>query len=207
MDEGLSLAAEGLADDLIRQGWAVSDVLISPAEVEKLRRSLRRRHRAGSFRDAAVGRTASRARVRAIRGDRLCWLDPNARRGMEAAWQQRLQALQQAFNRSLMLGIRHWEGHYAVYPPGARYARHVDRFRDDDARVLSTVLYLNSRWRPDHGGQLRLYPTDSSPVDIIPAPGRFVCFLSDRLPHEVMTTHRERLSVVGWFRRDPPPLD
>ena len=202
MPEDLSRAVDGLADDLIRQAWAVSDALIDPAEVERLRRSLRRRHQAGSFRDAAVGRAAARARVKTIRGDRICWLAPDAGRGMEAVWQERLRSLQQAFNRSLMLGIRHWEGHYAVYPPGARYARHIDRFRDDDARVLSTVLYLNGRWRPEHGGQLRLYPRYSDPVDIFPAPGRFVCFLSDHLPHEVVETQRERLSIVGWFRRD-----
>jgi SM-20-related protein len=202
MLEAFSRAVDGLADDLIRQAWAVSDVLIDPVEVERLRRSLRRRHRAGSFRDAAVGRAAARARIKAVRGDRICWLATDARRGMEAIWQERLCSLQQVLNRSLMLGIRHWEGHYAVYPPGARYARHVDRFRDDDARVLSTVLYLNSRWRPEDGGQLRLYPSNSDPVDILPAPGRFVCFLSDQLPHEVVETRRERLSIVGWFRRD-----
>ncbi|MDQ2068743.1 2OG-Fe(II) oxygenase [Natronospira bacteriovora] len=205
-DTPVSPLFDQLLDSLIDQGWAVSDHLLLPTEVERFRRNLRRRLQLGSFRDAAVGRAASRARVQAIRGDRICWLNPKARRGMEAAWQERIEQLRLSLNQALMLGIRHWEGHYAVYPPGARYARHVDRFRDDDARVLSTVLYLNSRWRPEYGGQLRLYPEGKSAVDLYPSPGRFVCFLSDRLPHEVIETRRERLSVVGWFRRDSSRL-
>lgn len=193
---------EAFSEALVSRGFAIHDELLTAAEIVALRRTLRRRHRQGSFRDAAVGRAATRARIQAIRGDRICWLKPDAKRGMEATWQARLDHLGRYLNRSLMLGIRSWEGHYAVYPPGARYARHVDRFRDDDARVLSTVLYLNGRWNPDFGGQLRIYPNDDKPIDIVPSPGRFVCFLSDRLPHEVIETRRERLSVVGWFRRD-----
>lgn len=193
---------DGLMEGLARDGWAVADGVLDADEVGRFRRGLRRRLRAGSFSDAAVGRAASRARVRAIRGDRLCWIGEAGARGMERRWMDWVGGLQTTLNRAFYLGIRHWEGHYAVYPPGARYGRHVDRFRDDDARIVSTVLYLNSRWRPEDGGQLRLYPDGVPPVDIHPAPGRLVCFLSDDLPHEVIRTERERLSVVGWFRRD-----
>jgi len=191
-----------MLEALAEYGWGVADNFLERESVARFRRSLRRRLSAGSFRDAAVGRAAARAQVKAIRGDRLCWLNQARARGTEKRWFEQLQALQRALNQQLYLGIRHWEGHYAVYPPGARYGRHVDRFRDDDARVVSTVLYLNERWRPEDGGQLRIFPTGSEPLDIFPAPGRLVCFLSDSLPHEVVETRRERLSVVGWFRRD-----
>lgn len=191
-----------LIDGLAGSGWAVVDNVLDREQLARFRRSLRYRLKLGSFSDAAVGRAASRARVKAIRSDRLCWLNEQRARGMERHWLDLVGRLQTELNRHLYLGIRHWEGHYAVYPPGARYGRHTDRFRDDDARVVSTVLYLNSRWSSEHGGQLRLYPESSDPIDLPPAPGRLVCFLSDSLPHEVIRTERERLSVVGWFRRD-----
>jgi SM-20-related protein len=46
-----------------------------------------------------------------------------------------------ALKGALSLGIEEVEAHYACYAPGVDYARHVDRFRDDDARVISLVLY------------------------------------------------------------------
>lgn len=191
-----------LIDGLAGPGWAVVDNVLDREQLARFRRSLRYRFKLGSFSDAAVGRAASRARVKGIRSDRLCWLNEQRARGMERHWLDLIKRLQAELNRHLYLGIRHWEGHYALYPPGARYGRHIDRFRDDDARVVSTVLYLNSRWKPEYGGQLRLYPEGSELVDLHPAPGRLVCFLSDSLPHEVIRTERERFSVVGWFRRD-----
>ncbi|MCP1727364.1 SM-20-related protein [Natronospira proteinivora] len=193
---------DGLVDALARQGWGVTDSLVDGEQSARLRRRLRYRLKSGSFRDAAVGRAATRARVRAVRGDRLCWLNDTAARGTERLWLDQLEQLRLALNQSLFLGLRHWEGHYAVYPPGAHYERHVDRFRDDDARVVSTVLYLNPSWRAEWGGQLRLYPEGQAVQDVEPAVGRFVCFMSANLPHEVLTTHHERLSIVGWFRRD-----
>ena len=92
------------------------------------------------------------------------------------------------------------EAHYAIYPPGTRYGRHRDRFRDDDARVLSCVLYLNDAWTHDDGGALRLYDGDGA-IDVLPEGGRLVAFLSADFEHEVLPARRERLSIAGWFRR------
>jgi len=89
--------------------------------------------------------------------------------------------------------------HYALYPPGAGYARHRDRFRDDDARVLSCVAYLNDRWGPHDGGALRLH-LDGGPRDVAPIGGTLVAFLADRVEHEVLPATRQRLAVAGWFR-------
>jgi SM-20-related protein len=103
-------------------------------------------------------------------------------------------------NRELLLGLADVEAHYAIYPQGARYARHRDRFRDDDARVLSCVLYLNEAWTSEDGGALRLY-TEEGTVDITPLGGTFVAFLSADFEHEVLPARRERVALAGWFRR------
>lgn len=149
---------------------------------------------------AGVGRGAARVAASAIRGDSIAWLES----GQPAAdaLLQRFDALRQTLNATFFLGLKRVEAHLACYPPGAGYARHLDRFRDDDARVISAVLYLNEGWDPADGGQLRLYPQDTEPVDVQPEAGTLVLFRSADLSHEVLPARRERWSVAGWFRRD-----
>jgi hypothetical protein len=110
-------------------------------------------------------------------------------------------------NRELQLGAVEPELHFAVYPAGAAYATHVDRFRDADSRVLSVVLYLNEAWSEADGGELRLY-LEAGPrapcVDVVPHGGTLVVFLSDRFPHEVLPARRERLSLAVFAALDTP---
>src|SRR2546421_26403 len=75
------------------------------------------------------------------------------------------------------------------------------RFRDDDARMLSCVLYLNDAWTAADGGALRIYLSPTDVCDVLPVGGTLVCFLSDRYEHEVLPATRERLAITGWFRR------
>ena len=150
---------------------------------------------------AAIGRVSTRQERRDIRGDRTHWFEPRALTAAQMPYWQAMDALRIEFNRDLLLGLDELEAHYALYPPGARYARHRDRFRDDDARVLSSVLYLNPDWREEYGGQLRLYLPQNIHVDIYPNGGTLVLFLSADFEHEVLSATRERLSIAGWFRR------
>jgi len=107
-------------------------------------------------------------------------------------------------NQSRFLGLLSFEGHYAIYPPGAFYRRHRDRFRDDDTRVLSCILYLNEGWRRADGGALRIHLGEGVVRDVLPAAGTLACFLAERYEHEVLPTSRERLAVSGWFLRRQP---
>ncbi|HET9340154.1 MAG TPA: 2OG-Fe(II) oxygenase, partial [Casimicrobiaceae bacterium] len=111
-----------------------------------------------------------------------------------------LDVLRRDVNRALAIGAFSLEMHYAIYPPGAGYARHRDRFGDDDARVLSCVAYLNDAWRDDDGGALRLHVA-GGPLDVLPRSGTLVAFLAERIEHEVLPAKRMRLAVSGWFRR------
>ena len=65
-----------------------------------------------------------------------------------------MDSLRQALNASLFLGLEDFECHFALYPPGAYYQKHVDRFRDDDARTVSAVLYHQRCLVAEHGGAL-----------------------------------------------------
>ena len=112
-----------------------------------------------------------------------------------------MDSLREAMNRGLYLGLEDFESHFALYPPGAFYLKHVDRFRDDDRRMVSAVIYLNDDWLPEHGGQLRMYLAEDVEHDVVPIGGCLVVFLSGEVPHEVLPATRERLSLTGWFRR------
>jgi len=79
-------------------------------------------------------------------------------------------------------------------------------------RVVSFLIYLTEGWTEAAGGELRVYtPSDGagdsngdsateSYVDVPPLAGSLVCFRSDCVDHEVLTTNRHRQCVVGWLR-------
>jgi SM-20-related protein len=197
-------AFENIANELESSGYAVVRDFFLEAESALLAAECRALHAAAQLRPAAVGHDDARRERADIRGDRTRWFDPAALTPPQSAYWRRMQALRIDLNRALLLGLDEFETHYALYPAGARYARHRDCFRDDDTRVLSSVLYLNSDWQPADGGALRLYlgkAAQNPHVDIYPAAGTLVLFLSADFEHEVLPATRERLSVAGWFRK------
>jgi SM-20-related protein len=185
------LAGEGIA--------IVADFLPEPT-IAALRAEAMRRDAAGLLAAAGTGRRAKRTVRAGVRGDRIGWLDEGDVSPGERELQALLEALRVAVNRELMLGLWRYEGHYALYPPGARYARHVDRFRDDDARVLSLVLYLNAGWCAADGGALRIARAGQTARDVLPSGGTLVAFLAAEFEHEVLPASRPRIAVTGWFR-------
>jgi SM-20-related protein len=191
-------------EDVAERGFAVVPRFASRRLVAALAAELRRRTGAGAFRAAAIGRGANRVERRDIRGDRISWLDAQALAPPERTLWDELDGLRIALNRRTFLGLFSLEAHYAVYPTGAFYARHVDRFRDDDTRVLSWVLYLNGHWSADDGGALRIHLGKSRARDVQPEGGTLACFFADRFEHEVLPAMRERTSIAGWFRRRGP---
>jgi SM-20-related protein len=66
---------------------------------------------------------------------------------------------------------------------------------------LTFILYLNENWTAADGGLLRFWPDErTAALEIEPAGGTLVTFLSDRFWHEVLPAQRQRLSLTGWFR-------
>ena len=146
-----------------------------------------------------------------IRRDSTLWFNPlDLSTSQQILWSH-LEELRLALNEKLLLGLWELEGHYASYSPGGFYKRHLDRFRSDDARTISIVFYMNDEWKIGDGGALKIYTGSGSPADLNSSPnasieinplaGRLVCFLSDRIEHEVLESLKERKSFAGWFRR------
>jgi SM-20-related protein len=195
---------ESLSSRIAEHGWAVLPGFFDARGVLAWSRELLESYRDGEFRRAGVGR-GERRRVRPeVREDDIRWIDPASANSFERRYLELMELLRQTLNRELTLGLFELEAHLAFYPPGARYRCHLDRFQDEDSRVVSTSLYLNPCWRVEDGGALRLYldEPESEPFeDVPPLAGTLVCFLSDRFHHEVLPARRERLSVTGWFTR------
>lgn len=189
-----------IVDDLAEQGWSLQSQFIAPSLTLELAEECRKRAAQGALAPAGVGRGAQQQIREGVRGDQIQWLEA----GQAAACDQYLRVFDQlrvALNQGLYLGLEDFEGHFALYPPGAFYQKHVDRFRDDDRRAVSAVFYLNEDWQAEQGGALRLYLPNGETRDVLPQAGSLLLFLSADMPHEVLPATRERLSLTGWFRR------
>lgn len=189
-----------VTEAVVASGYAIVANALPPQSVIALRERALSLDARGELVAAGVGRGASRVARPDIRGDRIHWLDAAHPVAAEGIVWRLFDALREALNRSLMLGLWSFEGHYALYPPGALYARHRDSFRDDDARVVSCILYLNERWHAEDGGALRIYLDAGKAVDVLPHGGTLVTFLTERFEHEVLAATRSRLALTGWFR-------
>lgn len=186
-------------DAMIDRGWAVLPDFLESSLTDALRGEIDAAQATDGLARARIGRGMERRLASAVRGDWIRWLDgtTEAQRLLLAV----LERIRQEANRSLLLGLFEVEAHYALYPPGAGYERHVDAFQHDNPRRLSAVLYLNTHWRRSQGGELAIYDADGRELErILPEAGTLVLFLSQSVPHAVLPTRRWRASVAAWFR-------
>jgi SM-20-related protein len=188
--------------DLADKGWSVVRDFMVPAAVAALRVECLARNGQGLFHQAGVGRGQAE-RVAAVRGDAIQWIEADDPQPSVRAYLAMADALRTRVNREFFLGLAELEVHFAVYPAGAFYKKHRDRFRDDDRRTLTVIVYLNEDWSEADGGQLRVWTDPSgegSSFDVLPEGGTLVAFLSDRFWHEVLPARRQRLALTGWFK-------
>lgn len=197
-----SLAVPGLSivDGLCQAGWLMQEHFISPELSRQLAAECVQSMLSGKMKGAGVGSGHAPLLQPDIRGDHIEWLETGRSEACDR-YLAHMETLRCMLNRELFLGLEEYESHFALYAPGAFYRAHLDRFRDDDKRTVSVVLYLNDDWQPEHGGALRLHPQGAPVVDVLPQAGRMAMFMSGEMLHEVLPTARERLSIAGWFRR------
>ncbi len=194
---------ERVALGLTHAGYAIIDSFLSLEESRQLRAFSAAHFSGGAFRKAGVGRRDNYQLDGLVRGDFIRWIDRAALDPAYHFFLDRIDELVRHLNRSCYLGIRDQELHFAVYPPGAGYQRHLDVFRGTAARKVSVVCYLNEDWQEGDGGQLRLFLPDGdgeTVKDIFPLAGRLACFLSETIEHAVLPASRERYSITGWLK-------
>jgi SM-20-related protein len=189
------------------RGWAWGDDLLPQELPAELMAECQKQWQDHRFHPAHIGRDSAKALRPDIRGDSICWLEPTSQ--TVQSFLQWTLALRQSLNQRYYLGLNSDEFHFARYPAGTGYQKHLDQPRGPSPRKISLVLYLNPEWSSQNGGELVIYsPQDPETrmATVLPAPGRLVLFRSDVIPHEVLPCFQTRWSLTGWFRAEVQSL-
>jgi SM-20-related protein len=192
---------QNIIEQLAEKGWAVEPNFLPPDLVQELANEAEHHYQSGHLAPAGTGQGQDREIRREIRGDCIYWLDILQPTRAQANYLERMEALRLNINREMQMGLFDLEAHFARYPAGACYKKHLDVFRADSRRSLSVICYLNRNWQPGEGGQLRVHLEKGEIRDVLPEGGTLACFISAETYHEVLPATRSRVSVTGWFRR------
>lgn len=193
------------ANEIAHRGWTVVTGFLPPETVATLRGEAEQLWQQSDFRKAGTGRLGGYAVRPEIRSDYIHWLDEQPPTEAQTLYRAAIEEFRQELNRELFVSLATYEAHFAIYPAGASYQKHLDRFSNADERTLSCSFYLNDDWKEEYGGQLRLYLPNSY-MDVLPTAGTCVLFRSDTFFHEVLPATETRFSITGWFRRRSPRL-
>jgi SM-20-related protein len=204
LDFVLNEQYESIITDIATKKYSIVEDFFTSEQVAILREELLIKYEADCFKKAAIGNRVNEVVAKSIRGDVILWMDEKLANAKELQFFDKLNDLIGYLNKTCFMGILHKEFHYAIYPTGTFYKRHIDTFQNDDRRKLSFVCYLNDEnWLPENGGELVLYlnedGTETEKV-IYPFPGRVVIFESQIIEHEVKPVNTKRLSITGWLK-------
>ncbi|MGY5849305.1 2OG-Fe(II) oxygenase [Salegentibacter sp. F14] len=195
---------EDIIADLVEKQYCIADNFFNPYEVAALRDSLKQKYREDEFKKAAIGNKVNEVIAKSVRGDFILWLNEAEAGVAEKLFFNKINALVAYLNKTCFLGILSKEFHYALYPAGTFYKRHLDTFQNDARRKLSLVCYLNEEdWKAKNGGELVIYKEKNGKEiakNIYPMAGRVVIFESQILEHEVKPVNTPRLSITGWLK-------
>lgn len=204
LDFRVNLFYEKIISDLLEKKYCVVDGFFEVYEVNMLRNKLLGLYTDDNFKMAAIGNRTNEVVARSIRGDFIKWINEADTEEAEQLFFKKINSFIDYLNRTCFMGILHKEFHYALYPEGTFYKRHLDTFQNDGRRKLSMVCYLNKEdWKPENGGELTIYTKEhgkEAEVDIYPLAGRVVIFESQELEHEVKSVKVPRLSITGWLK-------
>jgi len=187
-----------ITDKLVNDGYIVLENALSPILIEKLYvHSLYELQ----YKNAAISNTKDSHIDTNRRGDKTQWIDEDD--DMLSEYLSFCEGLREYLNASLYLGLSYYESHFSIYERGAFYEKHLDAFRGNKNRVITTLLYLNDEWSEEDGGMLVLYDDKGEELEkILPRGNTMLVFLSDKFPHEVLPTKKKCHSIAGWFRVD-----
>ncbi|MFW1057071.1 2OG-Fe(II) oxygenase [Vibrio parahaemolyticus] len=184
-----------LIDALATDGYYIWDDFLSEEEVTQLRDCI-----PDNWKKARIGRNDDVTRIESIRSDKIQWLKPAMGQPI-ANYLSKMEEIRQDVNRHFFLGLFEYEAHFAKYEKGDFYQKHLDCFKGNENRRLTTVFYMNESWSEEDAGELVVYDLNDKEIATIPPRGgRLLVFLSEQFPHEVLPTNAQRFSIAGWFR-------
>jgi SM-20-related protein len=189
-----------LVDTFIENKTGIDLHFLNNRLAEGLLQNIIKLQQAGLLTTAGIGNREEKNINQQIRGDKIFWLDKSNHNIFEMEFLQLAEEFIAFLNSTCYTGINAFEFHYAVYEEGSFYKKHFDQFSNNNSRKFSLITYLNKDWKEEDGGQLCIYNNDVM-QKVQPLFQTAVFFKSDELEHEVMTTHRQRLSITGWLKQ------
>ena len=188
-----------IADALAGKGYYITPELLPETITTSLYQRVTELN-SDDFHAAGIGRKQAFQLNQQIRSDESRWL--TTENAIDANYLEWMSNLRTELNQRLYMGLFKYEAHYAHYAPGAYYQRHVDAFKGQSNRVLT----LNSDWQAADGGELLIYHPETEEIieEIRPEYGKFIVFLSEQFPHQVLRANRDRYSIAGWFHIHNP---
>ncbi|NBC57402.1 MAG: oxidoreductase, partial [Bacteroidetes bacterium] len=154
------IAYFNIISQILSHHYAIVDDFFEPNLVEELSTRLHTLYENDALKKAAIGKHFDEHIKTEIRGDYIQWINESSDITVVQQFFQVINHFVDYLNRTCFMGILHKEFHYAVYPKGRFYKRHLDTFDNDQRRKLSMVLYLNKIWTPKNGGDLVIYAQD-----------------------------------------------
>ncbi len=192
---------ECLIDGFIDHQVGLADDFLNATLAAHLKENLHSLYANQQLHAAGIGNNAVQDHNKLVRSDVIYWLDRKHNDPHENSFFDLMDGFVAYLNSTCYTGITGYEFHYALYEKGSFYKRHLDQFQNNKSRAYSMIMYLNSEWQEKDGGELRVYHGDRVQT-IAPQNGKCVFFKSSELEHEVLLTHRPRLSITGWLKSD-----
>ncbi len=189
-----------LINSFIENKIGIADQFLSEALALHLKKNLTDLYAKKQLRSAGTGQDTGAGHNRSFRSDIIYWLDREHNNVHEDLFFDLMDEFVQHLNETCYTGIQSYEFHYMLYESGSSYKKHLDQFLHNDSRKYSMILYLNEDWQEKDGGELCIHHKDHTLQHITPCNGKSVFFQSNELEHEVLITHKPRMSITGWLK-------
>lgn len=188
------LNIKNLLNSLENEGWYTQKEVLDNIFCEGLLKECHSR----TLSKARIGNGSNKVINEDVRTDNISWLTNEEKNPYVLKYQKFINDLREELNKNFYLGLKDFEGHFAQYPTGSFYKPHLDKFKNDGKRIVTFIIYLNPNWKQGDGGELCLH-LDNVKQKIEPKSGTIVCFMSDKILHEVLISNTDRIAISGWF--------
>ena len=190
-----------IVEDFISNKIGISANFLSIDLAKKLKGNLNDLLNHQKLKNAGIGNLVDFQNDKLIRNDSIYWLDRSHNNKFENEFLDLIDTFITFLNETCYTGITSYEFHYALFPIGSFYRKHIDQFKSDDSRQFSMIFYLNADWKIGDGGELNVFH-ESCTQSITPTNCKAVFFKSNELAHEVLETLVPRMSITGWLKRN-----
>ncbi|RDC58197.1 2OG-Fe(II) oxygenase [Pedobacter chinensis] len=188
-----------LINSFIEDRVGIAEDFLSVSLAAHLKDNLKHLFHDHQLLSAGIGNDTVITQNKSIRSDVIYWLDRKHNNQYENDFFDLMDKFVLYLNSTCYTGITGYEFHYTLYEPGTFYKKHIDQFQNNGSRQYSMIMYLNADWQIEDGGELCIHQHESL-QNISPNNGKSVFFKSSDLVHEVLITHKQRMSITGWLK-------